>query len=120
MEELRQDKFAKCQRPKYKGREEGEEDRDLIGQLFSPHDALAGVNQQARFLATMAARKGFVSSNLSLYSAGCHSNPSNLQFPIPRSRMPEDSTLPPAPPQLILGQGRGGGSLCDTGAWSDF
>lgn len=66
MEELGQDKFAECQRPKYTGREEGEEDRGPIGQLFSPHDALAGVNQQARFLAAVVARKGFVSSNLSL------------------------------------------------------
>lgn len=61
MEELRQNKFAECQRPKYTGRE----DRDLIGHLFSPHDALAGMNQQAHFLATMEAKEVFVSSKLS-------------------------------------------------------
>lgn len=69
MEELRQDKFDESQRPKYTGREEGEEDRDLIGHLSS-HDALAGEIQQAHFLAAMEANKVFVSSSLSLALCG--------------------------------------------------
>lgn len=102
MEELRQDKFAECQRPKYTGRE----DRDLLGHLFSPHDALAGMYESADPLSGCnGGQESFcVLQPVCQYSAGCHTNPVPCYFPSQRLECRRTPLW----------------SLCDTEAYSDF